>query len=79
MTRTIAEMAAKRDPLYAATRPDYPYFAAAIAADKAQAECLGMGMYDVARMKRKDRDAALLALAVKALRNQGQPYHGRQS
>ena len=75
MTRTFEEMCKARDPLYAATRPDYPYFAAAVAADKAQAECLRMGMYDVARMKRKDRDAALLALAIKALRNQGQPYY----
>ena len=77
MTRTFEEMAAQRDPLYAATRPDYPYFAAAVAADKVQVECLRMGMYDVARMKRKDRDAALLALAVRALRNQGQPYYGQ--
>lgn len=70
MTRTIAEMAAQRDPLYAAMVPTGEFEAALWFeyANIATAHLSGTSNINA-------RDTHLLKLAVRALRNQRQPYY----
>ena len=75
MTRTFEEMCAERDPLYAAMQP-MGYFAKAIDIDTDAAECMQIrGLAGVILIKWQERDRALLALTIRALRNQGEPYY----
>ena len=74
MTRTIEEMCAQRDPLYAAMQPQGD-FRLALLNDKAQNDWYWtQGQRELLRF---ERDIKLLPLAVRALRNQGQPYYDR--
>jgi hypothetical protein len=68
MTRTFNDdEAQRRDALYQSLQPRGA-FEAAIEADKVMAECKRLGgLSGIARLKRKDRDAALLPLAIRAL------------
>ena len=68
---TFEEMAAQRDPLYAATKPQRNMMLA-VTMDKSAAMWL-----DLASRCLDIRDATLLLLAIRALRNQGQPYYGK--
>ena len=69
MTRTFEEMRKERDPLYAATKPQRNMMLA-VTMDKSAA------MWpDLASRCLDIRDATLLLLAIRALRNQGQPYY----
>jgi hypothetical protein len=70
MTRTFEEMCKARDPLYAAMQPAGE-FKEALYLDKVSSMMFRPGRW------LKMRDAALLALAIRALRNQGQPYYDR--
>ena len=68
---TFEEMAAQRDPLYAAMKPQRNMMLA-VALDRSAA------MWpDLASRCLDIRDATLLLLAIRALRNQGQPYYDR--
>lgn len=66
---TFEEMAAQRDPLYAALKPQKS-FSLAVECDRSMAYWphIAVPLRDV-------RDSALLHLAVRALRNQGQPHY----
>ena len=65
---TFEEMCAERDPLYAATVP-VGAFEAAVRLDRAARDPSSpAGMSPL-------REMALLALAISALRNQGEPYY----
>ena len=68
MTRTFDDAEARRrDALYQSLQPSGA-FEAAIETDKVMAECKRLGgLSGIARLKRKDRDAALLPLAIRAL------------
>ena len=67
MSARFDDMARTRDALYQALRPSED-FEAAISVDKAMAECLRIGgLHGIARINRKDRDAALLPLAIRGL------------
>ena len=70
MTRTFEEMCKVRDPLYAAMQP-VDEFKEALYLDKVSSMMLRPGRWS--RM----RDAALLVLTIRALRNQGQLYYDR--
>ena len=71
MTRTFEEMCKARDPLYAATKPQRNMMLA-VTMDKSAA------MWpDLASRCLDIRDATLLLLAIRALRNQGQLYYDR--
>ena len=66
---TFEEMAAERDPLYAAMQPQKS-FSLAVECDRS------MGLWPHIAVPLRDvRDSALLHLAIRALRNQGQPYY----
>ena len=69
MTRTFEEMCKVRDPLYAALKPQKS-FSLAVECDRSMAlwSHIAVPLRDV-------RDSALLHLAIRALRNQGQPYY----
>lgn len=68
MTQRFDEMAAQRDPLYAAMKPQGD-FAAAVRFDRESYYLESpFGLQAVC-------DVALHNLAVRALRNQGQPYY----
>ena len=67
MTRTFEQMAAERDPLYAAMQPHGAFLAARIL-DEDAAVSLKMGLTGWNRLE-LFRDAALLSLAIKALRH----------
>ena len=68
---TFEEMAAQRDPLYAAMKPQRNMMLA-VALDRSAA------MWpDLASRCLDIRDATLLLLAIRALRNQGQLYYDR--
>ena len=72
---TFDEMAAQRDPLYAATRSRTP-FLQAITADREAVECRQIGgLSGIVTIKERERDAWLFELTIRALRNQGQPYY----
>ena len=69
MTRTFEEMCKARDPLYAAMKPQRNMMLA-VALDRSAA------MWpDLASRCLDIRDATLLLLTIRALRNQGQPYY----
>lgn len=68
---TFEEMCKARDPLYAATRSRTP-FLQALTADREAGRISGLS--GVATIKERERDVWLLKLAVRALRNQGEPY-----
>ena len=71
MAQTFEEMCAERDPLYAALNP-IGNFAAAVEYDKLAkhtSDGSTSGPFGIAR------SAMLWRLAVRALRNQGQPYY----
>ncbi|MBK8113232.1 MAG: hypothetical protein IPK44_01285 [Candidatus Accumulibacter sp.] len=70
MAQTFDEMCKARDPLYAAMRPGKE-FGVAVKADRRMA---GLGGVNFA-IQMAVRDAALLVLARRALRNQGQPHY----
>ena len=72
MTRTFEEMCDERDPLYAAMPPGKE-FDVAFKADRRMA---GLGGVNFA-VQMAVRDAALLVIARRVLRNQGQPYYGK--
>lgn len=76
MTRTFEEMCAERDPVYAELKPEGAFWWAKMAAwamtDGGAKEWQKVELQD-------QRDAHLLKLAIRALRNQGQPYYDRQS
>ena len=74
MTQTFEEMCAERDPLYAAMQTQEP-FTLAYLADASMAKADKGGYLFQATAYLAARDAALLLLAVRALRNQGQPYY----
>lgn len=74
MTRTIAEMAAQRDPLYVAMQPAGE-FIEALESDKLMTACLLRGWITAASDAHAWRDTNLLKLTIRALRNQGQPYY----
>ena len=74
MTRTFEEMCAERDPLYAAMRP-VGNFGAAAWADKDMVTSIRLGFNALAAVTRLERDALLLKLAIRSLRNQGQPCY----
>ena len=68
---TFEEMAAQRDPLYAATKPQRNMMLA-VTMDRSAA------MWpDLASRCLDIRDATLLLLTIRALRNQGQLYYDR--
>ncbi len=69
---TFEEMCKERDPLYAAMQPGKE-FDVAVKADRRMA---GLGGVNFA-VQMAVRDAVLLVLACRALRNQGQPYYDR--
>jgi hypothetical protein len=74
MTQRFDDMAAERDALYQELWPNV-YFEAAISADKVMAECLRIGgLAGIARIKRKDRDADLLPMAIRALTARQEKY-----
>ena len=69
MTQTFEELCAERDPLYAALKPQKS-FSLAVECDRL------MGHWSHIAVPLRDvRDSALLHLAIRALRNQGQPYY----
>ena len=70
MTRTFEEMCKARDPLYAALQPGKEFDVAV----KADGRMAGLGGANFA-IQMAVRDAALLVLARRALRNQGQIYY----
>ena len=73
---TIAELAAQRDPLYAATRGGWEFdLATKSDASMYLAESRGYPFQATAYLA--TRDAALIGLVIRALRNQGQPYYTR--
>ena len=76
MAQTFEEMCKTRDPLYAATRSHTP-FLQALTADREAEECRRLGRVGagIATLKERDRDVWLLKLAIRALRNQGQPHY----
>jgi hypothetical protein len=74
MTRTFEEMCKARDPLYAAMQTQEPFTLACLA-DKSMALADASGRLFQTTAYLAARDAALLLLAVRALRNQGQPYY----
>lgn len=68
---TFDEMAAQRDLLYAATKPQGESFVRALAADNEMVLCQRAGgLSGLATIFCKERDAWLLKLAVRALRNE---------
>ena len=74
MTQTFEEMCAERDPLYAEMRTHEPFTLACLA-DKTMALADASGRLFQTTAYLAARDAALLLLTVRALRNQGQPYY----
>lgn len=75
MSTRFDEMAAQRDPLYAATKPRGEFLLAVIA-DTGMARTARVGgLSGVVEFERRQRDSWLLKLAVRALRNQGEPYY----
>jgi hypothetical protein len=76
MTRTFEEMCAERDPLYQRTRVgDSLTLAIAFDFDAAfRRENISEASASRAEMA---RDAELHKLAIRALRNQGEPYYDR--
>ena len=72
MTQTFEQMAAQRDPLYAALKP-VGDFRLALLNDKAQNDWYWtQGQKELLRF---ERDLKLFPLAIRALRNQGEPYY----
>lgn len=69
MTQTFEEMCAERDPLYAAMQPQRNMMLAVTMDRSAEL------WPDLASRCLEMRDSTLLRLAVRALRNQGQPYY----
>lgn len=75
MAKTIAEMAAERDPLYAAMQPQGAFDESLRCERWANRYSSRAEDADLAEAELFARDAALLTLAVRALRNQRQPYY----
>ena len=74
MTRTFEEMCAERDPLYAEMKP-VGAFSEALSSDE-YAELLSHADAEIAHNRELAyRDAVLLILAVRTLRNQGEPHY----
>ena len=70
---TIAELAAQRDPLYAATKPEGE-FQVALKYAEAGATAWSQRHGQLAIRHNRARDTHLLILTIRALRNQGEPY-----
>ena len=72
MTQKFEEMAAERDPLYAELKPEGDFWWAKMAAWA----MIEGGAKEWQKTELADqRDAHLLKLTIRALRNQGQPYY----
>ena len=73
---TLDEISDYIGALHSETRSHTP-FLQALTADREAEECRRIGRVGagIATLKERDRDVWLLKLAIRALRNQGQPYY----